>query len=153
MDLWRISRFSDLTGRGGLEYSARWHTAGHAVVYFADSLAAAMLEMLVHLEVQEDEVPLGYFALQVRVPDEVIVDTLATSGDNWQIDIASTQKMGNTWLEGNTTALARVPSAVLQETANFLMNPLHPQAALFELHSKQALRFDPRLLRRIRRIT
>jgi RES domain-containing protein len=153
MDLWRISRFPDLAGLGGLKYSGRWHTSGHAIVYFADSLAAAMLEMLVHLEVQEDEIPLGYLALRVTVPNDLTVATLSAHTSDWQENIAATRKVGDAWLKGNVTALARVPSAVLQDTTNFLLNPGHPNAALLTLQSKNPLRFDPRLIKRVRRTT
>jgi len=153
MELWRISRFPDLAGLGGLKYSGRWHTSGHAIVYFADSLAAAMLEMLVHLEVQEDEMPLGFLALHVTVPDDLTVATLTASASEWQEDIASSRAVGDAWLRSNETALARVPSAVLQDTTNFLLNPVHPDAARLTLQSKNPLRFDPRLIKRARRTT
>lgn len=153
MELWRISRFPDLAGLGGLKYAGRWHSSGREIVYFADSLAAAMLEILIHLEIQEDEIPLGYLALQVACPDDMTVETLSVTADAWQEDLAATRKAGDAWLKDNTTALARVPSAVLQDTTNFLLNPRHPDAARLVLQSRKPLRFDPRLIKRMRQPT
>jgi RES domain-containing protein len=147
MNLWRISRFAELDGQGGLKYPGRWHTVGQPIVYFADSLAAAMLETLVHLEIADDEIPMGYLALQVSVPNSVTVAELKVPGNDWQEQLAITQSMGDSWLKSNTAAIARVPSALLQDTMNFLVNPRHPDAARLKLKSKKPLRFDPRLLR------
>ena len=50
MFLWRISNYRTLDGRGGLETSARWHSQGRPIVYLAESVSGALLEVLVHFE-------------------------------------------------------------------------------------------------------
>ena len=149
MDAWRISRFPDLSGIGGTLYPGRWHTAGRPVVYLADSIGGAMLETLVHLQVQHDEVPSGYQALLVHVPDDVSIARI-TPPDDWKSSLQTTQALGDSWLRETSAALARVPSALMPQLHNFLLNPLHPDAARITVTQSEPVRFDPRLLRRIR---
>ncbi|HXH47142.1 MAG TPA: RES family NAD+ phosphorylase [Bradyrhizobium sp.] len=51
MRIWRISNFDDLSGIGGLKTDGRWHDRGRHVVYAADHPASALLEVMVHLEI------------------------------------------------------------------------------------------------------
>ena len=60
MVLWRISNYADLLGIGGMTASARWHTAGQSIVYLAETPSAALLEVFVHLETDEDHRPDAY---------------------------------------------------------------------------------------------
>ena len=53
LNLWRISAFNWLSGEGGLYYSARWHAADHRIDYLAESAAGALVESLVHTELNE----------------------------------------------------------------------------------------------------
>ncbi|HEY6852191.1 MAG TPA: RES family NAD+ phosphorylase [Terracidiphilus sp.] len=57
MILWRISNYADLLGIGAMEASARWHTAGRPLVYLAETPSSALLEILVHLEADDDDRP------------------------------------------------------------------------------------------------
>lgn len=149
MELWRISRFPDLSGIGGTLYPGRWHTAGRPVVYLADSAGGAMLETLVHLQVQHDEVPSGYQALLVDVPEDISIAQISPPVD-WESSLQTTQALGDTWLQGTSAALAQVPSALMPQLHNFLLNPLHPDARRITVKQSEPVRFDPRLLRRIR---
>lgn len=149
MHLWRISRFGELTGVGGTLYSGRWHTAGRPVIYLADSIGGAMLETLVHLQVQQDEVPSGYQSLLVHVPEGLRIDVLAPH-EGWEDSPQTTQQLGDAWLKETSAALARVPSALLPQLTNYLLNPLHPDKRLITVAKTEAVRFDPRLLRRLR---
>ena len=89
--LWRISNHAGLSGEGGLRYSARWHTAGLPVVYLAASPAGAMIEILVHLELNEDNIPLHYQLLEVAVPDDLVIEDLHPETRlhqaEWKLDV------------------------------------------------------------------
>ena len=71
MFLWRISNHSTLEGRGGLLASARWHTEGRPIVYFAESPPSALVERLVHLELNPARFPKSYRLLQAEGPDDL----------------------------------------------------------------------------------
>ena len=60
MFLWRISNHAALDGRGGLLAGARWHMAGQPIVYLAESPAGSLLEVLVHLELDLDNLPKSF---------------------------------------------------------------------------------------------
>ena len=144
MLLWRISRFRDLGGLGGLYLNGRWHHLGHPVVYFSESPAAALLEICVHTAA--DDIPPDFTLLRVEGPD---VDTLSVSGDdlpqNWVSDLDWTRDRGTAWLRGAGSLLLRVPSAIIPHTNNLLFNPAHPDARLFRVIEALTYPFDPRL--------
>ncbi len=79
MRLWRISNHASLSGEGGLYASGRWHTRGRRVVYLADHPAAALLEIMVHLEIDAEDLPSHYQLLGVDIPDEMPVTALHES--------------------------------------------------------------------------
>jgi RES domain-containing protein len=146
-NLWRISGFHSPSGEGGLKYSARWHTAGHRVVYLAESPAGALIEHLVHLELNEKSWPVFYHLMQVPAPDGMEVETLSLpAGDEWKRLPSVTRDLGNEWLRSKRTALARVPSAIMPNTWNFLLNPDHPEAAEVRIIAIARADYDARLV-------
>jgi len=148
MFLWRISNYPTLDGRGGLIASARWHSRGHAVVYLAESPAGALIEVLVHLELDPDNLPQSYRLLKAEAPETVTVRNLRNTElpDTWVKDIHTTQASGDEWLAGNNSALLRVPSVIVPETFNVLLNPRHPDAASVRVLWHEQDPWDRRLL-------
>ena len=145
-NLWRISGFNSLSGEGGLKYSARWHAAGHRVVYLAESPAGALIEHLVHLELNEKSWPAFYDLMQISAPDGMEVETLSLpAGDDWKRLTSVTRGLGDEWLRSKRTALARVPSAIMPTTWNFLLNPDHSEAAKIRIVDIARAEYDPRL--------
>ena len=145
-NLWRISGFNSLSGEGGLKYSARWHTAGHRVVYLAESPAGALIEHLAHLELNEKSWPAFYDLMQISAPDGMEVETLSLpAGDDWKRLTSVTRGLGDEWLRSKRTALARVPSAIMPTTWNFLLNPDHSEAAKIRIVDIARAEYDPRL--------
>jgi RES domain-containing protein len=144
--LWRISGFNSLSGEGGLRYSARWHTAGHRVVYLAESPAGALIEHLVHLELNEKSWPGSYELMQIAAPDGMEVETLSLPPrDEWKRLPGVSRSLGDEWLRSKRTALARVPSAIMPNTWNFLLNPDHAEAAEIRIIEIARAEYDPRL--------
>lgn len=148
MDLWRISNHQTLGGDGGRRYSARWHTAGSPIVYLAASPPGALLEILVHLELAETELPPSYTLLRISGPSRLRAPVLTLpDGATWKTDFAITQQIGDKWLAARRSALAQVPSAILPHTYNYLLNPRHRDAARIRITETITAPFDPRLLR------
>jgi RES domain-containing protein len=149
MILWRISNYADLLGIGGMAASARWHTAGRPVVYLAENPSSALLEILVHLEVDEDSRPDTYQLLKVEAADSVATETIALNSlsPNWKTDEIATRAIGDDWLKRGESALLQVPSVITPETYNWLLNPRHPEAnQVAILHIEKPL-YDSRLFR------
>jgi len=147
---WRISNYHSLGGEGGLLYPGRWHTLGHPVVYLAESPAGAMLETLVHMELRGIELPPSYNLLRVVVAESLPIESLAIPDvDVWKGNFSLTQSIGDEWLESGRSALARVPSAILPNTWNCLLNSSHPDARLVHIADTTIAEFDLRLTRKI----
>ncbi|KMN83793.1 hypothetical protein VK98_01145 [Chromobacterium sp. LK11] len=144
MIVWRISRYADLNGLGGLRWPGRWHPAGQPIVYLADHPASAMLEALVHLEVSI--LPATFTLLQVELPDR-LVQTLdqASLPEDWTLQPALTQSLGHHWLQRQASAALQVPSAVAPNAHNYLLNPLHPDAGVCRILSVRDVPWDVRL--------
>jgi RES domain-containing protein len=147
--LWRISNYADLHGIGGLKASARWHTRGHRIVYLSSTPASALLEILVHLEIEEEHLPRSYKLLEIQVPDDVGIEKVEDREKlpkGWPEKLSLTRAFGNQWLDRNSSALLQVPSALVPHTSNFLLNPLHKDAARIQITSISRQGFDRRLL-------
>lgn len=148
MTLWRISNQVSLAGDGGMRASGRWHTRGRRVVYCSESPAAALLEILVHFEIDVRDLPTRYRLLKLRAPDALVEDLLATDlPTDWLEHIDRTRAIGDRWLQASRSALLRVPSAVVPETFNVLLNPRHAHAGQIELAQVSEHALDPRLLK------
>lgn len=148
MKLWRISNHASLSGDGGLYASGRWHTRGRRVVYLADHPASALLEVIVHLEIDAEDLPSHYQLLGVDVPDDIKITSLDEAGlhEGWREQRALTQARGDAWLQDVSTALLRVPSAIVPEANNYLLNPAHADAARIGIASALRAAYDPRLI-------
>ena len=143
---WRLvhERWADdaLSGEGARRYPGRWNRAGEPVVYLADSLALAILETRVHLEAVAIQQP--YVALEYELPEgiEGPVDELP---DGWRRDVERTRELGSRWLKRGSSAVIRVPSAVVPVESVYLLNPRHPNANDVELIRRLEFVWDERL--------
>jgi RES domain-containing protein len=147
--LWRISNYADLTGAGGMISSGRWHSRGVKIVYLADHPASALLERLVHLEIDIEDVPSTYQLLAIETPDSLAAETVNVEGlpEDWRSSETATQPVGDDWLQGKRTALLRVPSAITPHTFNWLLNPEHPDSSALKVVEVITAPFDRRLFR------
>ena len=116
-----------LDPQGAKLYGSRWNSKGVAAVYASDSIALAALEKLVHVH---RNAVLNHFVLcEITLRDEAIM-TLAedTLPNDWRDDPppSSTMGIGDEWLSrGESLALA-VPSTVVPQQFNLVINPNHP---------------------------
>jgi RES domain-containing protein len=146
--LWRISDHADLNGFGGRKFSSRWTSLGRRVVYMSESPSGALLEVLVHLEIDDDDLPNEYQLLEISIPDHLVIQDLDKPLDqDWRSRERLTQRIGDQWLIAGSTSLARVPSAIIPRTFNFLLNPEHPDAGQIKIAEVIKERFDNRLFR------
>jgi len=149
MFLWRISNHEGLDGRGGLLASARWHTQGRPIVYLAMSPAGALVEVLVNLELDAARLPRSYTLLKVEAPDDIPMMRVepASLPEGWRTDPAISRARGDDWLAGGESALLEVPSAMLPDTFNVLLNPAHADAAHIRVVSQLAYPYDRRFFK------
>jgi len=148
---WRISNYADLQGRGGERGTGRWHR--HArIVYCAENAANALLETLVHLEIESpDELPEHYQLLEIEIPDELAITSLPDDSlpEHWRDDERLTQSLGMAWMEQRTSALLHVPSAVMPAEFNLLLNPEHTDAPRIRIGAAYRYPYDRRLFKTV----
>jgi len=115
------------------------------MVYTAQSQSLAILEMLVHLD--SPEVLKKYLLFGVQV-DEALISPVDPSRlpKNWKADPVpvEVQAVGDAWVRGSESAVLSVPSALVPDESNFLLNPLHPDFPKLKIRKPVAFQFDPR---------
>jgi RES domain-containing protein len=132
MLLWRVSNHPDLTGVGGTLFEGRWHRKGQLVTYLAEHPALALLEHIVHLEIDPDDLPSTYKLSSVEVPAAVKIESLSEDdldsiAAGWRSSTNACQKASDPWFASAPTVLLGVPSVVVPGR-NYLLNPDHPDA-------------------------
>jgi len=136
---WRLCRapFAALTGDGARRYGGRWNRPGRAVVYAASSAALAVLEVRVHLDLPPDLLPDDYLLLTIDLRDLAIEEVAALP-----VDPAT---FGDAWLREQRSPVLQVPSLIVPESPNLLLNPAHPAAARASVIARRRFVFDQRL--------
>ena len=147
--LWRVSNYVSLEGIGGLYVSGRWHTKGHPVVYCSEDPSTALLETLVHLEIDREDRPEIFQVLKIESFEEVSIEQVeaAKLGREWRGDLPRTRSIGDEWLQSGRTLLFEVPSVLVPERRNFLINPEHPEIRNLRISARYSHPFDQRFVR------
>ena len=143
MDLWRLYRAAHgpgLDGTGGLRAAGRWHRIGRRVVYFGANAAIVVLEKLAHVdpEALPDDLLLGRFT------GEPTVESLAEPLD--VRELTACRERGERFLSARRACALRVPSVILPEESNYLLNAEHPDIAGIRLVAERLFLFDERLI-------
>lgn len=137
------------SGLGGLYASGRWTPRGLPVVYASQSVSLAVLEYALNYK-RHGWLPPSVLA-RANIPDEVAIESLSTAElpDNWRaVDPPpSLRTIGETWLRRAQTACLRVPSAIVPEESNYLLNPRHPDFSRLAIGPAEPFNFDRRLAR------
>jgi RES domain-containing protein len=137
--VWRICRrpFADLSGDGARLYGGRWNTPGRPLIYAAETAALAVLEVRVHLDLDWDMLPDDYVLVAIDTA-AIVAETINEPPDDPRV-------IGDAWIESRRSALLRVPSWIVPESYNVLINPTHPAALSIQIGSIRPFQFDQRL--------
>jgi RES domain-containing protein len=135
----------DLSGTGAKRYGSRWNQPGYPMLYTAEHISLAALEMLVHINF--DEVPPSFYLLLIKLPDAVAITELKYDKlkKSWEEDNGYTAWIGSEFLKDKTTLCLKVPSAVIAEEHNYLLNPLHADFKKVQIEESRPFNFDKRL--------
>jgi RES domain-containing protein len=116
-------------------------------VYTSGSLSLAVLELFVHVDI--DTVPGDLVTIQVDIPDNLTIETVKIGSlpRNWRrYPGAETLKdIGTVWASKASTAILAVPSAIIPEEQNYLLNPAHRSFKRIRLRNPVAFHFDARM--------
>lgn len=153
MKVYRIEREkyleTTLSGIGAsMTEGYRWNSLNTKLVYTAESRALAMLEISVHLDLNED-LPDDRFYVEIEIPDSVsILEVLRNHlPKDWQSNPPglATQTIGDDFVIQNEAAILKVPSSLVPEEYNYLINPNNSEASKIKVISTTKLRFDSRI--------
>lgn len=143
--VWRLAsgRYSPLDGEGARRAGGRWNSSGYAAVYTSESLALCLAESLVHIP---GPLPRTYLRFKIYSPDDAIETLNITSMENrWEDNLLYTRSVGDEWLISRRSLALAVPSVVLPESTNVILNPLHPRSTELRITDERPFRFDARL--------
>ncbi|MHB9111305.1 MAG: RES family NAD+ phosphorylase [Thermoleophilia bacterium] len=151
MKLYRIAKsahIDDSTGVGARMHGGRWNEKGVPVIYAASSPSLAALEYLVHLPIVL--APRDLSICRFALPDSVSVTRVKESAlpADWKTSppVADTQEIGTRWAGSGKSLLLFVPSVLVPEESNILINPLHPEFRKIKKRI-EAFAFDQRLVK------
>lgn len=153
--LWRIGTDTpdyvaeDLAGKGAEKTGGRWNEQGTAVLYASPTIALAVLETMVHLSGRMP-LPLNRYLVKIEVPEAAwLAATTLAASVGWdaippgRVSIAA----GTSWCSAKRSLLAFVPSVVVSEECNVLLNPLHPDAHTIRANKIRKWTYDSRVWR------
>lgn len=153
--LWRIATDTpdyeahDMSGKGAEKTGGRWNRPGKPMVYTASSASLACLETIVHLNASG--LPLNRFLVAVDVPDALWrarkTYTAKQLPVGWSAIPAGKVSLdfGDAWLVDASSAVIEVPSVIVPEEFNILVNPLHPAATKIAAKKVRQWFYDSRL--------
>jgi RES domain-containing protein len=150
MLLYRICRAAyagDLSGQGAKLYGGRWNSIGKPMVYLASSRSLAILEVLVHL--QPMMVPHDFTITTFEAPDNTAFVNADTLPEGWN-DFPEPdylKAIGNDFLNKNEHLFLKVPSAIVKQEFNYLLNPLHADIHQIKVVETTPFAFDIRLIK------
>jgi len=137
----------DLSGTGSKMYGGRWNNKGIPLLYTSSTRALAALEVLVHIP---SNIKLKDFSLiSISIPDDnfqeinykTIKNEIEQNGLN-----SNFKSIGDDWFKKNSSLILKVPSIIIKEEFNFLLNTLHKDFNKVKIIDKQSFSFDSRLL-------
>ena len=136
---WRLCRapYADLSGEGARLYGGRWSSPGRPLVYAASSAALAVLEVRVHLDLPPHLVPDDYVLLEIDLAD-LALETLTRLPED-------PRAFGDDWLRTQRSPVLQVPSVIVPESMNLLLNPAHSGAAAARIVASRPFDFGQRL--------
>lgn len=126
---------------------ARWNSRDIKMIYTASTRALACLENIVHrtaLGLQS-----SFRTMVIELPPTVSIKTIAKEAlpDDWHLfeNYPQTQAIGDNWVSENKTAVLQIPSAIVTEEWNYLLNPAHKEFNKIRILRTEPFVFDPRI--------
>lgn len=140
------SEFADnLLGEGAKIYGGRWNPVGVAALYISEFISLSILEILVRAN--KFTSPDTYTLLSIHIPENPItIIDLKKLKRGWQDQIEYTQSIGEDFLKTNRALTLKVPSAIVPQEHNFIVNSLHKDFKKVKIMHSELLELDKRLL-------
>lgn len=139
-------------GEGAKREGGRWNSIGVLMVYASATISLALLETLVHAD-QEDLPTERYVAIPIDIPPfvrvkHIAVDVLPKGWQKWDPSPPELKRIGDEWVGDCRQVVLSVPSAVVPQERNFLINPAHSDMNRLIIGTSQPIPLDGRLLKK-----
>lgn len=156
VSIWRIASDTpqwtaeDMEGKGAASKGSRWNHPGEHMTHAASSISLAAWETRAHLGKGANKLPWNRYLVRVDVPDDVwssrafLPRPLPIGWDAIPEGLVS-RKLGSAWLRSGSTALLAVPSVIIVEEDNVLINPAHSETARINAVKVRRFVYDPRV--------
>lgn len=152
MEVYRLVREKfayPLSGKGAALKGARWNSIGVELIYTAMNRSLAMAEVAVHFSLAT--MPDDYVMMTIAIPESIPKKTLTIADlpEDWR-DFphpASTQKIGDTFVQENKYSVLIIPSVVTRGDYNVLINPNHKDFKHIKVTEAVQFPFDKRIFR------
>jgi len=137
---------ADLTGEGARINGARWNHKLTACIYTSESRALALLEYTVNVNI--DDIPRALSITAIEIPHTGIMELKeADLPGNWK-EVpapAATKDIGSRLLNAATAPVIKIPSSIMAEEFNYLLNPLHAESKNFKILTIKDFVYDVRI--------
>ena len=149
MKVYRISKctyINDLSGTGAFLWGGRWNSKGTYMLYTAETASLALLETVVHLTTTAST---GFCMICLDIPDSPIQElTIENLPRDWATNPPpdALRTIGNDFISKHKYLALKIPSAVMAEDHNLLINPLHQDARKIKVMYTRELPVDARLV-------
>lgn len=150
MKVYRLSRkkyAQELSGKGASKSGNRWNSKGTEIIYTAESRALAMSEVVVHLSLAT--LPKDFMMIEILIPDTIKIKEIKQKNlpENWNNHPPNieTQRIGDAFIDSRDVCVLKVPSAVVKDDCNYLINPFHKDFKKIKIVSKTDFPFDNRI--------
>ena len=153
MEVYRIAQepyADDLSGNGSRLFGGRWNSEGRYALYTSASRSLALLETLAHVQAKLFRNK-RYMLVTLAIPDRPSTKILRERElpIDWNaLDIFQvTQKIGDYFLEEQKNLILQVPSVLMPEEYNYVINPLHPSMKQVKITHQRQIEFNDRLMK------
>ncbi len=151
MTVYRITKTQyadDLSGQGAYLYGGRWNKPGTYALYTSEARSLALLELLVHFN-SKAALKQNYVFIQLSIPSDHMITIPASVLGNHSnlLNNENLWRITNQHFFEKQCHAIRVPSVIIPDEYNIILNPLHPDMQKVKSIKSQPVLMDPRLLR------
>jgi RES domain-containing protein len=155
VSVWRIAQDTkdyeadDLSGKGAEITGGRWNYKGTPLLYSSSNRALAGLETVVHLNA--GGLPFNRYLVEIVIPDtvwtaaQILKESTAPVGWDAEPTSKASADYGDNWIRANSTLVLVVPSVIVPEESNILINPRHADIGKVSARKVRKWLYDPRL--------
>ena len=142
-----LIKYLDMSGVGSFLFDGRFHNKGRHLVYLSENAGSAMLETLVRLIPRKhnntNQEDFGIADIFIHSKAKIYEPELK---NDWQSDQLYTRSVGSKWFDESKYELMKVPSIVIPNTFNYLLNITMINNKLAYIKNITSLNWDKRLL-------